>query len=61
MHPPAQYFFTGQNKHISSPLAFTGCPIGFAPATQAGWGFVIRYRSATVTDFHGLPCCFSFF
>jgi hypothetical protein len=44
---------------FSSPLAFTsGEPkIGFARALVGrALGFVMRYRSATVAGFHGLPC-----
>ncbi len=38
----------------ASPLAFTGRPIGFAPAPVAEWGSVMRYRSATVAGFLAL-------
>jgi hypothetical protein len=43
----------------ASLLAFTGAraPIGFARAAEAArWESVMRYRSATVAGFHGLPC-----
>jgi hypothetical protein len=43
----------------SSPLAFTeACTsIGFVGRFHSGRpGFVMRYRSATVADSHGLPC-----
>ena len=38
--------------------AFTGLkPIGLCRATAAQWRFVMRNRSATVADSHGLPRC----
>jgi hypothetical protein len=43
----------------TSLLAFTRAraPIGFARAAEAArWESVMRYRSATVAGFHGLPC-----
>ncbi|HTB79941.1 MAG TPA: hypothetical protein VK717_03540 [Opitutaceae bacterium] len=52
-------FLNFARSRASSLLAFTRAraPIGFARAAEAArWESVMRYRSATVAGFHGLPC-----
>ena len=42
---------------VLAPAFASGMPeTGSAPALKAEWGSVMRYRSATVAGFHGLPC-----
>ena len=46
------------NEIICLTSAFTGCPIGFVEKTSGqdvpSWRVVIRYRSVTIADSHGI-------
>jgi hypothetical protein len=39
----------------SVPPSPTGCRLAFGRVFSTRWNLVMRYRSATVADFHGLP------
>jgi hypothetical protein len=52
-----EFGFCALPARLPRPLAFTGAlaPIGFFAGSDPAWEFVMRYRSATVAGFHGLP------
>jgi hypothetical protein len=56
---PRLLLLVARAPRASSPLAFTGrrsARLALPAPARARWGSVMRYRSATVAGFHGLPC-----